>query len=215
MKKNIIIIVALTIGILLPFSCNKESTVEESLDGTVLQQNIKDKTIEIYNSQYTGINIRPMSVGNQLNMTPAERQQLAALSLSLLKSYGLTEAEINADLNGITEEKLIEVAYSILDIEEQAKKGIQLYDPSDNISFLTGEQLPATDGIQIRPQSDVGTCLLHAIGFAGAYELMRNGITRMSKGAVKKLLIKVASRYLSWVGLAIAVYEFGDCMDWW
>jgi hypothetical protein len=148
-------------------------------------------------------------------MTPAERQQLAALSLSLLKSYGLTEAEINTNLNGITEEKLIEVAYSIIEIEKKAENGIELYDPVDNISFLTGELHTVSNGIQIHLQSDVGTCLLHAVGFGAAYELMRNGITKMSKSAVKRLLIKIATKYLSWVGIAIAVYEFGDCMDWW
>jgi hypothetical protein len=31
----------------------------------------------------------------------------------------------------------------------------------------------------------------------------------------KKLLTKVATKYLGYVGAAIAVYEFGDCMDWW
>ena len=58
-------------------------------------------------------------------------------------------------------------------------------------------------------------CLLEAVGVTAIMEILENGIEKMGKSAVKKLLKKVASKYLGFVGGALAIYDFGECMDWW
>jgi hypothetical protein len=208
MKKILLLAAFLIMGVTF-FSCNKEIS-EEILDSSELKEILKNTTIEMYNSRNTTIKLN--SVGGNFDLTSVEKRRLAQVALKLLKSYGLTESEISLDLGGITEDKLVEVAYSIIDIEEQANKGIEIVDPVDNISLLTGEFVTRS-GIQ--PQSAVFDCAMQALGISVVFELMGKGIERMSKAAVRKLLTKVATKYLSWVGVAIAVYEFGDCMDWW
>jgi hypothetical protein len=96
-------------------------------------------------------------------------------------------------------------------------QGIELVDPEDNISLLTGEEfvIGARRSTSIQPSSQVFDCAMQALGINVVFELMGKGIEKMGKAAVRKLLTKVAVKYLSWVGVAIAVYEFGDCMDWW
>jgi hypothetical protein len=49
---------------------------------------------------------------------------------------------------------------------------------------------------------------ISAISIAGLY-------TEAGKKIVKTALRKAATRTLGWVGAAIFVYEFGDCMKWW
>ncbi len=216
MKNFVLISVFLTFGILFS-SCNKnESASNEMLDNTVLKEEFKDQLVEMYNTR--NINnggIKQSNASGTFTLTSAEKQQLAGTALSLLKSYGLTEAEINADLGGITEDKLVDVALSICNIEEKASNNIELVDPVDNVSFLTGKKILANNDFAIQTQSQLFDCAMAAIGVTAVFELMDKGIERMGKAAVRKLLTKVATKYLSWVGVAIAVYEFGDCMSWW
>jgi hypothetical protein len=212
MKKYFLLTAFLFLGVLFT-SCNKEPIAEVILDSDELKTEMKNLTIGMYNSRNTS-GIKPSSVGS-FNLTPTEKTLLANTALNLLKSYGLTEAEINTNLGGITEEKLIDVAYSIIDIEEQASRGIELVDPVDGVSLLTGEFHVSDIAQAIRPSSQVFDCAMQALGISVVFELMEKGIEKMGKAAVRKLLAKVATKYLSWVGVAIAVYEFGDCMDWW
>jgi hypothetical protein len=46
--------------------------------------------------------------------------------------------------------------------------------------------------------------------FSGYSTLLSGSITT-AVGAFKN----IAKRYLGWIGVAIAAYEFGDCMNWW
>ena len=39
--------------------------------------------------------------------------------------------------------------------------------------------------------------------------------TSAGKALLKKAIRKIATRALGWIGAAVFVYEFGDCMDWW
>lgn len=54
-----------------------------------------------------------------------------------------------------------------------------------------------------------------AVGVTAIQEFLQNGINGMPKSGVRKLLKKVATKYLGAIGAAVAVYEFGDCMEWW
>lgn len=66
---------------------------------------------------------------------------------------------------------------------------------------------------------DPADCAFHALGVNAAKELLQAFSDVAKKELRRSVIIKVlkqaASRYLSWVGLAIMVYDFGHCMEWW
>ena len=62
-------------------------------------------------------------------------------------------------------------------------------------------------------------CALRSLGIEALIKLFDSGISSAAKSTIKKkalrkMVVKVASRTLGVIGAAIAVYEFGDCMDW-
>lgn len=66
-------------------------------------------------------------------------------------------------------------------------------------------------------ESDWYDCLLRAAGIDAVLEIVNGGLmnSAVSKALLKKAIRKAATRTLGWVGAGIAVYEFGDCMDYW
>lgn len=63
-------------------------------------------------------------------------------------------------------------------------------------------------------------CALRSIGIEAAVKFFSDGASSAAKSSIKKkvlrkMVTKIATRTLGVVGAAIAVYEFGDCMDWW
>lgn len=62
---------------------------------------------------------------------------------------------------------------------------------------------------QARQHADVYDCLLRAIGIDAVVELFNGKVT---KSIAKKAIRKIVSRTAGWVGAAIAIYEFSDCM---
>lgn len=57
-------------------------------------------------------------------------------------------------------------------------------------------------------------CLLRSIGIDAVIELVNGGLQKASKKVITKALRKVLGRALGYIGVAWAVYEFGDCMEW-
>lgn len=60
-------------------------------------------------------------------------------------------------------------------------------------------------------EPDYYDCLLRAVGIDAVIELFNGKVT---KEIAKKAIRKVVGRTMGWVGAAIAVYEFGSCMNW-
>ena len=56
-------------------------------------------------------------------------------------------------------------------------------------------------------------CAMDALGIPAA--LIVESAKSLSRAALIKAATKLASRTLGWISLGIAIYEFGDCMDWW
>lgn len=86
--------------------------------------------------------------------------------------------------------------------------------------FFTQEENIALEGSstvarKVDTQSEIIGCALTALGLKEAYDIYQT--TRefnkiMSTGNSIKLLKKIGSRFLGWVGLAWAVIEFIDCI---
>ena len=60
-------------------------------------------------------------------------------------------------------------------------------------------------------QPDWLECMLIAVGVDAIVEFVKGNVT---EAIAKKAIRKIASRTLGWVGVALALYEYGNCMGW-
>lgn len=125
-----------------------------------------------------------------------------------LRSKGYTDNDITnlliADEDGPTmsESDLIPAVMKLI-AEEQNSSLTEIFD----YASLFGTPMQA---------SRIGECAGDALGISAIAVVVKEGInTNAGKRLLKKAIRKVASRALGWVGAAIFVYEFGDCMDLW
>jgi hypothetical protein len=134
-------------------------------------------------------------------------------ALTLIKSYGITEAEIISEFGSLDSEKIALTAQAILNTEELLANG-------KTLSIFTDEDYQFASlsifGVnQSLAQSDtVGGCIADAIGISAAFQVMNYGIQKLGKKGAYKLLKKIAGRTLGPIGVALAVYDFADCMGW-
>ncbi len=60
---------------------------------------------------------------------------------------------------------------------------------------------------------DIIDCALDALGIPAG--LLVGSAKSLSRAALLKAARKLLTRTIGWIGVGIAIYEFGDCMDWW
>ncbi len=56
-------------------------------------------------------------------------------------------------------------------------------------------------------------CAMDALGIPAG--LLMGAAKNYTRAALIKAAKKLATRTLGWIGVGIAIYEFGDCMNWW
>ena len=92
-------------------------------------------------------------------------------------------------------------------IEEEYNARLEL---SLNYSSLLGIQTA---------NADAWGCFKRASGIAGIASIFRNGLRQTilvhGKRYVINIMSKALGRTLGWIGVGIAIYDFGRCMDWW
>ena len=79
--------------------------------------------------------------------------------------------------------------------------------PVEMVSQANGE-LPTNP---VNPS--IFDCAMDALGVPAG--LLIGSAKDLTKAALIKAAKKLATRVVGWIGVAIAVYEFGDCMNWW
>ncbi|MEP1487852.1 MAG: hypothetical protein ABJK28_05455 [Algibacter sp.] len=139
----------------------------------------------------------------EIGLTP-----LINSSKSLLETYGITENELrdlfeDIGIFNINDPSLAIIGMTIAFCEEQ----------DDNISINYNNLFSQP----IYAQSSTYDCVLRSVGIDAVIELINGRALggKLAKDLLKKAIRKVAMRTLGWVGAAIAVFEFGRCMDWW
>ena len=60
---------------------------------------------------------------------------------------------------------------------------------------------------------NLADCSLQALGIPSS--LINNSVKNWSRSAILTAAANLLARTLTWVGQAIAIYDFGDCMGWW
>ena len=79
--------------------------------------------------------------------------------------------------------------------------------PLEMISQANGEILNNAT----RPS--IVDCALDALGIPAA--LIVGSAKNLTRVALLKAAKKLVARTIGWIGAAIAIYDFGDCMEWW
>lgn len=162
-------------------------------------ENIKSRYEKLRRSSNPILSAQSVELQKQ---SKAALQTLFEGSRSLLRSYGFTEADFEGTAFGMDDPRIIYISFAILKIE-------RLQTPEQSLSEIF-------IGICSEPAfaSQFWDCAKRAIGIDVAIEVFRN--SQMATIGGRKLLIKtftkVGARYLGWIGVGIATYDFIDCM---
>ncbi|TDU33705.1 hypothetical protein BXY82_3140 [Gelidibacter sediminis] len=127
------------------------------------------------------------------NLDESEAMQLLSPhlnnSLTFFYNRGFSQAELINEFGSLDNPNIVAAADGL--------RKIEAVHPDNNISN--------------RMEPDYYDCLLRAVGIDAVIELFNGKVT---KEIAKKAIRKVVGRTMGWVGAAIAVYEFGSCMNW-
>lgn len=123
-------------------------------------------------------------------------------SKELLKSYGFQEGDFEGSSFEMNDPQIIFMSFAILEMERRKAED------NSYASFLINSC------VQNVYASELWDCAKRAIGMDVAIEIYRH--RELSSFAGRKRLIKtftkIGARYLGWVGVGIATYDFIDCM---
>lgn len=129
-----------------------------------------------------------------------------AQSKKLLRTYGVSEEFLNNEFKDPNDPRIILAGLCFLATERQDGQARSI-----NRAHLFDLGLFANHSFLFGAQKDWMECLLTAVGVDAIVEFLKGNITET---LAKKAIRKIASRTLGWIGAALAVYEYGSCMDW-
>lgn len=134
-------------------------------------------------------------------------------ALNLIKAYGITESEIVGEFGSLDSGKIVLSAEAILQSEHIIDQGYKLtIFENDDFKYTSIATFFINSSYA---QSDTfGGCLADAIGITAAFEVIEHGIAGLGKKGVLKLIRQVGGKYLGFVGMGLAIYDFAVCMEW-
>jgi hypothetical protein len=141
------------------------------------------------------------------------RQQIQSIlepvihqSVELLKTYGVSDAFLEKELGNANDPRLVLIGALIAQAERAGVKAHHTYQAQlADFAFFFQEITQTED------KPDWMECMLVAVGVDAIIEFAKGNVT---EAIAKKAIRKIASRTLGWVGVALALYEYGNCMEW-
>ena len=127
-------------------------------------------------------------------------------SKKLLRTYGISEEFLHKEFKDPNDPRIILAGLSFLSAERQHGQARSI-----NRALIFDPGLFVNHSSLFGAQKDWMECLLTAVGVDAIVEFFKGNITET---IAKKAIRKIASRTLGWIGAALAVYEYGSCMDW-
>lgn len=140
-------------------------------------------------------------------------------ALALIRSYGITDAEIIEAFGSLDSPEISVAAESILMTENLIDNGqtLTMFEDEDyqlaGLSFMGITNVNAQSTSKIASDT-IGGCIADAIGITAAFEVIEHGVAGLGRKGVLKLIRKVGGKYLGAIGVALAAYDFADCMGW-
>lgn len=200
-------------------SCTNENYYENdnSIDRTAELNNFKESMqIAAKESKYkasTAKSLDLQDVKSRDELALDFVQKIEGDALELIKSYGITERQLVVEFGSLDSEKIALTAQLILAEEDLIDKGKTL-----SIFVNDDYQLASLSIFGINStyaQSDtIGGCIADAMGITAAFHIIENGIAGLGTQGVLKIIKKIGGKYLGAIGVALAVYDFADCMGW-
>jgi hypothetical protein len=210
-KYGKIIIVLFTIKILLFGSLFLFNSCKKQIPNLVENQqqesvsNMKDVTIESLDFIKNDLNIQELKKEKSLTFSDEievkAKKELTPIienGLNVLYSYGLTDKDILENFESLEDPKIALLALAIVSVESTEETHANLN------SFLVNNSFAA--------QPSIGSCAMDALGIPAS--LLMGTAKGTSAKAIMKAAGKLAGRTIGYIGLAIAIYDFADCMNY-
>lgn len=212
MKKIFLTILALSITSLIFYSCTNENQEKTNIT------DYKEAKINLYShlqsfkgkeTKHNKISSRTID-GEGFEFTPIEQDSILSNSIAVLNSKGITNSQIISEFGSLTNPEIVPTALAVTRIVDEANAGNFIIDLETGYNYTTDSYVNLNN---TNAKQSIFDCAMDALGIpAGLILGTANGT---STAALLKAARKLASRTLGWIGAGIAVYEFGDCMEWW
>lgn len=180
-------------------SSTNENQTQEILDFRKSHSNLNKSVSELFNKSNSRIN------GDSSLDLADEQTAISVLSpymqssLDFLYDHGFTQTEIIEEFGSLSNPAIIASADYINKIELTYPPTLSVDERTNSNTYKVGDD------------PDMYDCLLRAAGIDAVIEIF-NG--KLSKQIAKKAIRKIIVKYVGWIGAAVAIYEFGDCMEW-
>jgi hypothetical protein len=207
-------------------SCSNDSLYEEGVSTNQLElqrfiSSVKKANKKIKNNILL-TNLKNKSLnhsekgGSKEEKTELEAKKILgpvmADGIDLLKSYGVTEAEIIAEFGSLNSPDIAMASLAVYRVEQLAQNGQMIKEFDENLDYNFATLFLGVQNTYA--QSGIGNCTLEALGVNAVISGFSGGIKKLGKKGVLKIIRKVATKYLGFVGAVIAVLDFADCMGW-
>lgn len=133
-------------------------------------------------------------------------QPLVYSTRKLLKTYEVEEEYLIQEFTDPNDPRIALVGLLLLAAESQEKQGVAL-----NFAQAFGTFGYAQDAQLSEAKPDWVDCMIIAVGIDAVVEFLKGNVT---EAIAKKAIKKIASRTMGLLGAAVALYEFGSCMEW-
>ena len=231
MKKNIlktVIALSIIIGGLVFYSCKKTEEInaeDNHRKEAVLtfENSIKSKSSEVAaltksvfasKNQFSKKNRSLISESEQEKQESQAKESLLSLledSKKLLLEYGIDDKILKEQFGDENNPAIINLGMYILYINKQDSKQT-LSEAGFNHFFSFSTFADNNSSKDKDNESSIVDCAMEALGVPS--ELILGGAKNLTTKAILKAAKKLATRTVGWLGAAVAVYEFGDCMNY-
>ena len=194
----------LSLVLILIISCSKvDNSVKESFDKA------EPISMAIMSSM---VNIKEALSQKNIdsNYVKLEMRRNLERSIAYMEILGISKSDLNKDFGSLDNFSII---YAYLMVNENKESIIQ-NSINGYSEYVSLSELFIQKSFAIEPDwVQVSGCAIEALGIQGIFELATG--RAMSAAALTKAVSKAASRSLGAIGAAFAVYDFGECMDYW
>ena len=200
-------------------SCQKEGATPEyrnvarEISLTAFEESLKEASSQIGNlikNEEVGKYQNGTTTANRLDYQSSKLKAALGPALDhsreLLSTYGITEDFLAREFKDPEDPRIIIAGLWFMAVERQGTSP-RVQNRAQFLDFgLIAQETTLTD-----EQPDWLECMLIAVGVDAIVEFVKGNVT---EAIAKKAIRKIASRTLGWVGVALALYEYGNCMGW-
>ena len=193
------------------YSCTKEPIIGKVEQQNDIEYSVNDLIVELSKTTKLLIqNTDRLSNNSNFNISP---DVILTKSKNVLNSLGIDNETIIEEFGSLNNVELILTSLTAYKIDQLNNQGIDIIDLEIGYNYTTGTYLDSNKINSYKMDDSIVDCALDALGVPAG--LIVGSAKNLGRKALLKAARKLATRMLGWVGAAVAIYEFGDCMDWW